>query len=267
MSKDSCVDCSNLAKEIEGLQNLVFRQSNLLTGVVNAVRGEPDPDSLHSHHDAADLVKHLINERDNLAAQVTELESIICPNEKSKYLGFTVSEMLYHLSKDCRNVRLNAISEGEWSLYIFSEQYGEFEIEGGLFRTLAFASKPFIEQWRLERKGDRDRFDSLMSSIQHYAKHGVNGPLLAGIGVEIPKATLHLNRLANTGIDINQSSFIKLEGFIGEDYAAVLYKAHELSCKLNIAVQVDLNNYVVTVKPDSDIEAMTDKLIKGQPCN
>lgn len=78
---------------------------------------------------------------------------------------------------------------------------------------------------------------------------------------------LHLDRLKQAGIDINKSSFIKLEGFIGEDYAAVLYKAHELSCKLNIAVQVELNNYVVMVKPDSDIEAMTDKLIEGQPCN
>jgi len=34
---------------------------------------------------------------------------------------------------------------------------------------------------------------------------------------------LHFDHINKEGIDINKSCFIQLEGYIGEDYAAVLY--------------------------------------------
>ncbi len=77
---------------------------------------------------------------------------------------------------------------------------------------------------------------------------------------------LHFDHINKEGIDINKSCFIQLEGYIGEDYAAVLYKAHDISCKLNINVSVDLNNIAVTVKPDSDIETIVDKIIGIASC-
>lgn len=43
---------SDDAHEVLGLHDLTMRQSALLTGVVNAVRGEPPNDTLWSHHDA-----------------------------------------------------------------------------------------------------------------------------------------------------------------------------------------------------------------------
>lgn len=76
----------------------------------------------------------------------------------------------------------------------------------------------------------------------------------------------HFERINKEGIDINKSCFIQLEGYIGEDYAAVIYKAHDISCKLNINVSVDLNNIAVTVKPDSDIESIVNKIIGIASC-
>lgn len=52
------------AEEIERLDEeesdghrLIARQGKLLTGVVNAIRGEPDEMSMHSHHDAPELAR------------------------------------------------------------------------------------------------------------------------------------------------------------------------------------------------------------------
>lgn len=110
-------------------------------------------------------IEVLTAERDQLAARVSELEAIIYPDDKSTYLGFSVSNMLYHLSKDCKCVKLEAISEAEWLLYIMSEQHGEFEMQGGLMRILGLASKPFFKSWQLERQSARDRINLILDSV------------------------------------------------------------------------------------------------------
>jgi len=111
-------------------------------------------------------IKALTAERDHLAARVSELEAIIYPDDKSTYLGFTVSNMLYYLSKDCKCVKLEAVTEAEWLLHVMSEQHGEFEMQGGLMRILGLASKPFFKSWQIERQSARDRMNLILDSVR-----------------------------------------------------------------------------------------------------
>jgi hypothetical protein len=45
------------AEEILGMHDLIEAQGRLLSGAVNALRGEPPPDTLWSHHDVAELAR------------------------------------------------------------------------------------------------------------------------------------------------------------------------------------------------------------------
>lgn len=53
-------------EEMEGMHELIVRQGDLLTGVVNAIRGEPAELCRHSHHDAPELAAGVVAERDAL---------------------------------------------------------------------------------------------------------------------------------------------------------------------------------------------------------
>jgi hypothetical protein len=46
-------------EDYENIRTVCARQFKVLTDVVNAVKGDPPPDTLWSHHDAADLVRDL----------------------------------------------------------------------------------------------------------------------------------------------------------------------------------------------------------------
>lgn len=45
---------AELEQELEGTEQTVIRQGELLTGAVNAIRGEPEENCSHSHHDLPD---------------------------------------------------------------------------------------------------------------------------------------------------------------------------------------------------------------------
>lgn len=115
-------------------------------------------------------LRELTAEREQLSSRVSELEEIICALDKNKYLGFTISQMLYHLSKSCKKVRLEAKGEADWLLYVLSDQHGEFEMQGSMMLTLGQASKPFFIDWQLERNAAKERMDSLLASVR--AKDG-----------------------------------------------------------------------------------------------
>ncbi|MGL4638525.1 MAG: hypothetical protein ACRCVX_02185 [Shewanella sp.] len=122
----------------------------------------------------ADLNKQievLTAERDQLATQLKELEAIVHPDDKSKYLGFTVSQMLYHLGKDCKEVELTAKGESGWCLHVLSDQCSEFEMQGGLMFILGQASKPFLKQWMQERLEFKSKMDNILASVKS-AKDG-----------------------------------------------------------------------------------------------
>jgi hypothetical protein len=60
--------------EETALHDLVSRQAELLTGVVNALRGAPPPDTMYSHHDAPERARAVVKERDEANAYAKHLE-------------------------------------------------------------------------------------------------------------------------------------------------------------------------------------------------
>src|SRR5258708_8329368 len=64
------VTLDEMRAEENASYELVARQGDLLTGVVNALRGEPPPDTLWSHHDAAELAQKTVR-------RVTQLEDLL----------------------------------------------------------------------------------------------------------------------------------------------------------------------------------------------
>ena len=66
-----------LRAEVSDSSRLIWKQAQLLTGVVNAVRGKPGPLELHSHHDAAELVQAVVAERDALSARLQAVRDTV----------------------------------------------------------------------------------------------------------------------------------------------------------------------------------------------
>jgi chromosome segregation ATPase len=56
--------------ELDELHDLVEKQSAILTGVANALKGTPPDLMSHSHHDLADVAKQVVKERDDLKAKL-----------------------------------------------------------------------------------------------------------------------------------------------------------------------------------------------------
>ena len=56
------------ADEVDYLDALLSRQSAILTGVANALRGDPGPLASHSHHDLAERAAAAVAERDAAVA-------------------------------------------------------------------------------------------------------------------------------------------------------------------------------------------------------
>lgn len=65
-----------LRAELSDTRELVQRQSDLLTGAVNALRGQPPELTLWSHHDVGDLARSLVEERDALREEVEALREL-----------------------------------------------------------------------------------------------------------------------------------------------------------------------------------------------
>src|SRR5882757_5661032 len=65
--------------ETENACDLIARQGDLLRGVVNALRGEPPPDTLWSHHDVIILAAQM-------AQRVRDLEALVHEMHKSNHV-------------------------------------------------------------------------------------------------------------------------------------------------------------------------------------
>src|SRR5690606_42010700 len=53
-----------LRAEIDGYDRLIWRQGELLTGAINALRGDPPELTTWSHHDIAEVAAEVVAERD-----------------------------------------------------------------------------------------------------------------------------------------------------------------------------------------------------------
>ena len=63
------------AAEIDRLDALLSRQHAILTGVANALRGNPDPLALHGHHDLAERAAAVVAELARLSREVATLRA------------------------------------------------------------------------------------------------------------------------------------------------------------------------------------------------
>lgn len=61
--------------EMEASYVLVQRQGKLLTGVVNALKGEPPDDTSWSHHDAPELAAKMVERLERLRTQLQLTEN------------------------------------------------------------------------------------------------------------------------------------------------------------------------------------------------
>lgn len=64
-----------LQDENHDLHWLTTRHAEILTGTVNALRGDPGPLTTWSHHDAAELAVAIVAERDQLRAELAAMET------------------------------------------------------------------------------------------------------------------------------------------------------------------------------------------------
>ena len=76
-TEEIIADLKALEDEYDSSLTLIQHQADLLTGVVNAIRGEPEKGKLHSHHDVVELVTKLIAEKDELSDHLLELQERI----------------------------------------------------------------------------------------------------------------------------------------------------------------------------------------------
>jgi hypothetical protein len=63
------------AAEIDYLDALIARQHAILTGVANALRGDPGPLASHSHHDLAERAAAVVAELARLSREVATLRA------------------------------------------------------------------------------------------------------------------------------------------------------------------------------------------------
>ena len=59
--------------EVDYLDALLSRQHAILTGVADALRGDPGPLASHSHHDLAERAAAMVRERDDLRDAAREM--------------------------------------------------------------------------------------------------------------------------------------------------------------------------------------------------
>ena len=68
------------AAEVDRLDALLARQHAILTGVADALRGDPGPLASHSHHDLAERAAAMVRERDALRDAAREcLDALEAP--------------------------------------------------------------------------------------------------------------------------------------------------------------------------------------------
>lgn len=76
------------------------------------------------------------------------------------YLSFDIASMLFWLNRYCKRVELCKVKD-EYCLYVYSDEFGEYEKTGSLFHIISLAFKPFVDR----AKNDRDLFNQNIDNI------------------------------------------------------------------------------------------------------
>ncbi|HCE5103492.1 hypothetical protein [Vibrio parahaemolyticus] len=76
-----------------------------------------------------------------------------------KYNNFDVQAMLNFMSAKAEKIDLTKLDARKWRLYVFSEEFGEFEMEGTLFYITMNAFKPYLRYAKEQRIEAKKLFD------------------------------------------------------------------------------------------------------------
>ncbi|EHJ9981298.1 hypothetical protein KB976_000318 [Vibrio parahaemolyticus] len=83
-----------------------------------------------------------------------------------KYNNFDVQAMLNFMSAKAEKIDLTKLDARKWRLYVFSEEFGEFEMEGTLFYITMNAFKPYLRYAKEQRNEAKKLFDDLREKRQ-----------------------------------------------------------------------------------------------------
>jgi hypothetical protein len=85
-----------LQAEVDGSHDSIIRQGEILTGVANALKGQPDDLMTHSHHDLAEVAQRVVGERHDLVEVLNYVQSSEIEPEVRK----EVDEVLANIDKE-----------------------------------------------------------------------------------------------------------------------------------------------------------------------
>lgn len=83
----------------------------------------------------------------------------------AQYSGFTIDEMLNYLNEHSTKVSLEKVGRYKWRMYVFCEQFGEYENVGTLLQVVMMAFKPHLQAARKEREAFQSEWDKLQAFI------------------------------------------------------------------------------------------------------
>jgi archaellum component FlaC len=70
--------------EVDGSHDSIIRQDEILTGVANALKGQPDDLMAHSHHDLAEVAQRVVGERNALIEYMKDIH-VTCDNTSGNF--------------------------------------------------------------------------------------------------------------------------------------------------------------------------------------
>jgi uncharacterized coiled-coil DUF342 family protein len=73
-----------LQAEVDGSRDSTIRLDEILTGVANALKGQPDDLMTHSHHDLAEVAQRVVGERDALIEYMKDIH-VTCDNTSGNF--------------------------------------------------------------------------------------------------------------------------------------------------------------------------------------
>lgn len=92
-TRSGCKMCEadDLRREVQEQHDLIWRQAELLTGVVNAIRGEPPELVWWSHHDAPELARKAMRAYRDSRNALSDIRAALDPNHPEAATAFRIA--------------------------------------------------------------------------------------------------------------------------------------------------------------------------------
>ena len=106
-----------LKADLEGRYKSIIDMGNMLTEIVNLIRGEPEEGTSHSTHDAVDLVRGLSMHND-LYATAVELEMAKLKAENERLLAANRDCIAHYEDARAELERIKSLPPVAWEVYV-----------------------------------------------------------------------------------------------------------------------------------------------------